>query len=89
VAETLEVVAGLRDLHVTVAALIANRRSPADSGDLLRSRRAAEDQHLQRVREQVPDVPIIEVPLVAGELTGLQALEALAGLVEGAETMDW
>lgn len=84
VAETLEVVASLRDLHVPVAALIANRRSPADSGDLLRARRATEDQHLQRVREQVPDVPLIEVPLVAGELTGLDALEALAVLVESA-----
>ncbi|MFS2241620.1 ArsA family ATPase [Microbacterium sp. OR16] len=81
VAETLDVVGVLHALQVDVAALIANRRSPADAGSLLGARRAVEDEQLRRVREQVPDVPIVEVPLIPGELTGRDALERLADLL--------
>lgn len=84
VAETLEVVESLRGMRVDVAALIANRRSPADAGDLLRTRRIAEDGHLARVRAMVADVDLLEVPLVAGELTGIDALAELANLLEAA-----
>ncbi len=82
VAETLDLVERLRVLHVNVAALIANRRSPADAGELLRTRRAGEDAHLAHVRTQLPDLDMLEVPLVAGELTGPDALGRLAGLLE-------
>lgn len=81
VAETLEIVETLGTMNVDVAALIANRRSPADAGELLRARREVEDRHLARVRGAVPGVPVIEVPLVAGELTGTDALGALADLL--------
>ncbi|WP_336646137.1 ArsA family ATPase [Microbacterium sp. USHLN186] len=81
VAETLDVVEVLGALHVDVAALIANRRSPADAGELLHARRTAEDAQLERVRAQVPGTPIIEVPLIPGELTGQAVLERLAGLL--------
>lgn len=84
VAETLEVVDGLRALQVDVAALIANRRSPHDAGGLLRTRRAAEDTHLAHVRRRLPGLAPIEVPLVAGELTGPAALAHLADLLEAA-----
>ncbi|MDT0157449.1 ArsA family ATPase [Microbacterium sp. ARD32] len=84
VAETLEVVESLRGMHVEVAALIANRRSPEDAGDLLRMRRDAEDLQLRRVQEQVPEAPLLQVPLIAGELTGQDALARLADLVEDA-----
>lgn len=82
VAETFEVVDSLRAMHVDVAALIANRRSPAEAGDLLRARRDAEDTQLERVRERVRGVQLVEVPLVAGELTGREALGELADLLE-------
>lgn len=81
VAETLDVVDVLRSLHVDVAALIANRRSPADAGELLRARRADEDAQLERVRAHVPGTPVIEVPLIPGELTGQDALEQFADLL--------
>lgn len=81
VAETLEVVEALGGMHVDVAVLIANRRSPADAGDLLRARREVEDHHVNAVRSAVPGVPVLEVPLVAGELTGAEALGRLAELV--------
>lgn len=84
VAETLEVVEVLKGMHVHVTALVANRRSPADAGELLRERRSVEDRHMATVRAQVPGVPVVEVPLVAGELTGLAALEGLADLLTDA-----
>lgn len=85
VAETLEVVATLRGMHVDIGALIANRRSPSDAGALLAQRRVGEDAQLALVRAAVPDVRITEVPLMAGELTGT---EALARLADALEAMD-
>ncbi|WCD91928.1 ArsA family ATPase [Microbacterium sp. nov. GSS16] len=85
VAETLEVVANLRGMGVAVGALIANRRSPADAGELLAARRTVEDAHLRHVRDAVPDAAVIEIPLIAGELTGVQALVALADTLVEAE----
>lgn len=82
VAETLEVVDMLAGMHVHVTALVANRRSPADAGDLLRERRDVEDRHVATVADKVADVPLVEIPLVAGELTGFAALERLADLLD-------
>lgn len=81
VAETLEVVESLKGMHVEVAALIANRRSPSDAGELLHARRVVEDRHLAAVHAAVPGIALIEVPLVAGELTGAEALGRLAELL--------
>lgn len=81
VAETLEVVDALTGMRMQISALVANRRSPADAGELLLQRRAIEDRHLSKLRAKVPGVPLVEVPLVAGELTGTAALEGLADLL--------
>lgn len=78
IAETLEVYAKLTGLGVDVTALVANRRSPADAGELLARRRHQEDAHLARLRRQIPDVPLLDVPLLPGDLTGTQALATLA-----------
>ncbi|PJE97249.1 arsenic-transporting ATPase [Streptomyces carminius] len=78
IAETMEVYEKLTGLGVDVAALVANRRSPADAGELLDRRRRQEDEHLVRLRQRVPDVPLLDVPLLPGELVGTQALAALA-----------
>lgn len=79
IAETVEVYGKLSGLGVDVAALVANRRSPADSGELLARRRGQEDGHLVRLRRQIPDVPLLDVPLLPGDLVGAEALAALAG----------
>ncbi len=81
VAETIKVVDTLREMRVHIVALVANRRSPADAGELLHRRRAMEDRHLESVRTRIPGTPLVEVPLVAGELTGFAALENLAALL--------
>lgn len=84
VAETIEVVESLEAMHVRVAALIANRRSPDDAGELLRARRDVEDRHLAALRRRMPDAMISEVPLAAGEITGERALTELADLLRSA-----
>jgi arsenite-transporting ATPase len=78
IAETMEVYEKLTGLGVDVAALVANRRSPADAGELLAQRRRQEDQNLVRLRRQVPDIPLLDVPLLPGDLVGTAALAALA-----------
>ncbi|MEU3189052.1 ArsA family ATPase [Streptomyces sp. NPDC006992] len=80
IAETMEVHEKLTGLGVEVAALVANRRSPANAGEVLARRRGQEDQHLVRLRQQV-DVPLLDVPLLPGDLVGTQALAALADLL--------
>lgn len=84
IAETLEVVESLRGMHVDVAALIANRRSPGDAGDVLRARRVDEDAQLSIVRERVRGIDLVEVPLVSGQLTGAEALGRLADVLVAA-----
>ncbi|XRQ09635.1 ArsA family ATPase, partial [Actinomadura welshii] len=79
IAETLEMYERLTGLGVDIAALVANRRSPADAGELLAGRRAQEDEHLARLRRRIPDVPLLDVPLLPGDLVGAEALAALAG----------
>ncbi|MDB1087304.1 ArsA family ATPase [Streptomyces sp. ACA25] len=78
IAETMEVYEKLTGLGVDVTALVANRRSPSDAGELLARRRGQEDAHLVRLRRQVPDVPLLDVPLLPGDLVGTEALAALA-----------
>jgi arsenite-transporting ATPase len=81
VSETLELAASLDRLHVPLVALAANRRSPADAGALLRERRSAEEVQLARVRSALPETPLCELPLMAGEIAGK------AGLVRFAQTL--
>ncbi|MDT0377436.1 ArsA family ATPase [Streptomyces sp. DSM 42041] len=78
IAETLEVQEKLTGLGVEVTALVANRRSPADAGELLAQRRKQEDAHLARLRDRLPDVPLLDVPLLPGDLVGPEALATLA-----------
>ncbi|MBU2111601.1 MAG: ArsA family ATPase, partial [Actinobacteria bacterium] len=77
VAETQALHTQLRALGIPVRRLLVNRRSPAD-GAVLTARRAVEEQHLAVLREAVPGVPLTEVPLLPGDLTGETALAALA-----------
>ncbi|NGO72443.1 ArsA family ATPase [Streptomyces sp. SB3404] len=78
IAETVEVYGKLTALGVDVTALVANRRSPADAGRLLARRREREDEHLARLRQRLPDVPLLDVPLLPGDLVGAEALATLA-----------
>ena len=78
VAESIEVVRQLTALGIDVAAVVVNRRSPADAGDLLAERRAQEEEHLARLRAAADGIPIVQVPLLPGDLAGGDALGLLA-----------
>ncbi|MGP5732559.1 ArsA family ATPase [Arthrobacter rhombi] len=84
VAESLDIVRQLRDLGIDVASLVVNRRSPADAGSFLTERRELEETSLQVLRQKLPTVPMSELPLLARDLTGEEALEELASLLAGA-----
>lgn len=81
VLETIELHARLARAGVDVAALVVNRRSPADAGDFLAGRRAQEQAHLDTLRDALPDLPRQELPLLAGDVVGEQAIAAFADLL--------
>lgn len=77
--ETIELYGRLLRSGVSVGALVVNKRSPADRGDFLARRRAQEQVHLDTVREALPHVPLLELPLLAEDIVGEAALERFAG----------
>lgn len=85
VLETIELHGQLLRSGVDVGGLVVNKRSPADAGDFLAGRRAQEDVHLADVREALPQVPIIELPLQRGDVVGLDGLERFAEQIVLAE----
>ena len=78
VAETLELHTELDALGIEVGALIVNRRSPTDAGDLLAARHAQESRQVNVLTDRLGDIPMLEIPLLPGELVGDAALEGLA-----------
>ena len=81
VLETVELHGQLQGIGVDVAAAVVNRRSPADAGEFLRERAAAEEEHVAELRRQMPDVPVVQLPLLPGEVTGAQAVGRFAQLL--------
>ncbi len=81
VLETVELTRRLTGLGVAVGGLVVNKRSPADAGELLAARHAAEASHLATLRTELPDVPMREVPLLARDVVGREALERLGDLL--------
>ena len=72
--ETVELYGRLLRSGVDVGALVVNKRSPAGRGEFLARRRAQEEVHLATVREALPHVPLIELPLLAEDIVGEEAL---------------
>ncbi|WP_454778130.1 ArsA family ATPase [Georgenia muralis] len=75
VLETVELHAQLTRAGVHVGALVVNKRSPADAGELLAARRAQEEVYLTELRAALPGVPLVQVPLLAWDVVGPDALE--------------
>lgn len=78
VLETREFHDELRTSGVRIGGLVVNRRSPADQGEFLAGRRVLEEEALAGL---LLDVPIIQLPLLATEVTGLAGVEAFAELL--------
>lgn len=82
VVETVALHRQLTELGVSVGGLVVNRRSPSDAGELLARRHLREAQHLATVRAELPGVPLVEVPLLPGDVVGEAALGGLGSLLE-------
>ncbi|GEO96164.1 ArsA family ATPase [Kocuria turfanensis] len=78
VLETVELHGQLVRAGVHVGALVVNKRSPADAGAFLAERRALEETHVATLREALPDLPLLQVPLLPGDVVGEEALERFA-----------
>ena len=81
VLETIELQASLARAGIDVAALVVNRRSPADVGAFLAGRRAQEQEHLDTLHDALPTIPRQELPLLSGDVVGEQAVAAFADLL--------
>ena len=83
VLETVELHGQLTRSGVDVAGLVVNKRSPAD-GDLLAARRRQEEVHVGDLRRQLPDVPVVQLPLLGGDIVGADAVAEVAELLADA-----
>ena len=86
VLETIELDAQLRRAGIATAALVVNRRAPADAGPFLAGRRAQEDIHLRDLRTALPSLPLLELPLLQHDVVGADALLAFAAALGGARS---
>ena len=77
VLETIELHAQLQRAGTPVGALV-NKRSPADAGAFLAERHALEEQHLATLRQALGQLPLLELPLLPGDVVGEASLEAFA-----------
>lgn len=84
VLETVELHRRLTGYGVTVGTLVVNRRSPADAGEFLAGRRAQEEVHLRTLREALPRVPAVELPLLAEDVVGPEAVRRFAAEIRAA-----
>jgi len=84
VLETVELHGQLTRSGVDVAGLVVNKRSPAD-GDLLAARRRQEEVHVGDLRRQLPDVPVVQLPLLGGDIVGADAVAEVAELLADAD----
>ena len=78
VLESIELYDDLTSNGISVGTLVINRRSPADAGEFMASRRAVEDSALSLLDSQLPDVPRVELPWLPGEIGTRAALAAIA-----------
>ncbi|PRQ11896.1 arsenic-transporting ATPase [Corynebacterium sp. 13CS0277] len=77
VAESLDLARHLDEAGLRLADFIANRRSPRDQGEFLAQRADLEEGFLAELRRARPDVPVVEVPWLGGDMTGTAAVERL------------
>ncbi len=81
VLETIELQAQLRRSGVDVAALVVNKRSPADAGDFLAERHHQEERHMHTLLATLPGIPLMQLPLLPGDVVGEQALERFSAML--------
>jgi arsenite-transporting ATPase len=82
--ETTRAVETLRRFDIEVAGLIVNRVLPPEAGgDFMQRRRAREAMRLAEIDAALGDLPKLRLQLMAEDVEGLQALEAVADRLGG------
>ncbi|WP_010524099.1 ArsA family ATPase [Nesterenkonia sp. F] len=76
----------LAEAGVAVGGFVVNRLSPSDAGEFLAGRRAQEQTQLAELRRRADGAAVETLPLLAGELVGVAALDALGAAMDPAET---
>lgn len=78
VLETIELAGQLEQAGMTIGGIVVNKRSPGDAGALLAARRSQEEGYLSQLRAALPSLPLIQVPLLSGDIVGADALAEFA-----------
>ncbi|MDO5032252.1 ArsA family ATPase [Corynebacterium sp.] len=84
VLESTEFYQELTSHGIRVGSLLINRRTPAEAGEFLAARRAAEDSALELLRsrlEELPPTSVVEIPWLPYEASSLEALRELSARV--------
>lgn len=81
--ETTRAVATLREAGVPVAAALVNRVIPSEAdGQFLSRRREQEAVYLQRIDDELGDLPRPRLPWLETDVQGIGILEEIAGRLE-------
>ncbi|HMQ35089.1 MAG TPA: TRC40/GET3/ArsA family transport-energizing ATPase, partial [Chloroflexaceae bacterium] len=85
--ETRRAIDELGKLGITSQALIVNGIIPAEeaANPLFAARRAMQQGYLEQIARELP-LPARQMPLFAGEIKGVERLQAVAGLLFGGDT---
>ena len=86
VLETIELHAQLQAAKVNVAALVVNKRSPAEGGEFMRARFEQEQAHLDVLTRALPDLPRHDLFLLAQDIVGVESLSEFAAAMGKAQT---
>jgi len=78
VLESIELYQRLVKTGVSIGGLVVNKRLPEDSSPFLQQRREQEQQHLSELQAALPKVTRQDLPLVAHDVVGLDALQQFA-----------
>ncbi|MFU8869952.1 ArsA family ATPase [Natronococcus sp.] len=85
IAESERLVEKLREAGVRVDRLVVNRvfEDPEDDCSRCRSRRDRHERRVDEIRETFPDLEVVTLPEVEGEVQGLEAVESIASRLPG------
>ncbi len=77
-AECLDLIEDLRGLRIPIAGVVINRRSPRGESALLDARHRLETDAIEASKLLRTEAPLVEIPLLADDLTGEDAILRVA-----------
>ncbi|MDO5728550.1 MAG: ArsA family ATPase [Actinomycetaceae bacterium] len=74
VLETIDFAHELIGMSIAVGAAVINRRTPAGGGEVFDARHERESKYIEQLCDRLDAIPLAQIPLLAGEPTGVEAL---------------